>query len=49
MQVNDSREELQINLNIWKERMLNRIEQIYEKLLGNRIDSMNFEIVFFVV
>jgi len=39
MQVNDSREELQINLNIWKERMLNRIEQIYEKLLDDVEDS----------
>lgn len=35
MQVNDTREDLHMNLNSWKERMLNRIEQIYEKLLGN--------------
>jgi len=34
MQVNDTREELQKNLILWKKRMLNKIERIYEKLLG---------------
>ena len=35
MQVNDTREDLQSNLVLWKKRMLNKIERIYEKLLGN--------------
>jgi hypothetical protein len=34
MQVNDTRKELQTNLALWKDRMLNKIERIYEKLLG---------------
>ena len=34
MQVNDTREELRSNLVLWKKRMLNKIERIYEKLLG---------------
>jgi hypothetical protein len=34
MQVSDTREELQKNLILWKKRMLNKIERIYEKLLG---------------
>lgn len=33
MQVNDTREELRSNLVLWKKRMLNKIERIYEKLL----------------
>lgn len=33
MQVNDTREELQSNLVLWKKRMMNKIERIYEKLL----------------
>jgi hypothetical protein len=42
MQVNDTRKELQTNLALWKDRMLNKIERIYEKLLG----KYSFEIVF---
>lgn len=34
MQVTDSREQLQSNLALWKKRMLNKIERMYEKLLG---------------
>jgi hypothetical protein len=34
MQVSDTREELQKNLILWKKRMLNKIEKIYEKLLS---------------
>jgi hypothetical protein len=34
MQVTDTRDELQSNLSLWKKRMLNKIEQIYDKLLG---------------
>lgn len=34
MQVTDTRDELQKNLFLWKQRMLNKIEQVYEKLIG---------------
>jgi hypothetical protein len=35
MQVTDTREELQSNLSLWKKGMLNKIERMYNKLLGN--------------
>lgn len=35
MQITDSRKHLQSNLALWKTKMLNKIERIYEKLLGN--------------
>ncbi len=34
MQVSDTRQELQSNLTLWKKRMLNKIERIYENLLS---------------
>lgn len=34
MQVTDTREELQKNLLLWKKRMLDKIEQTHEKLIG---------------
>lgn len=36
MQANDTREELRSNLVLWKKRMMNKIERIYEKLLGKK-------------
>jgi hypothetical protein len=44
MQVSDTRQELQSNLTLWKKRMLNKIEQIYENLLSKYL----FKFCFFV-
>jgi hypothetical protein len=40
LQVNDTREELQSNLSLWRKRMLNKIEQIYDALLGKKKPSI---------
>jgi len=39
LQVNDTREELQSNLSLWRKRMLNKIERIYETLLDDVEES----------
>ena len=47
MKVTDSREQLQSNLALWKRRMTNKIERIYEKLLGNYFNFFYSKKAFF--